>query len=268
MQKGSIEAALALLLLCACANNQIIYEPGPPPPPPPSADGAGNWNFPDTIEPTGPGEIERRCVPDQQLCVSLRLARGWTLTVEQDGRAARTVAAWPAPGQGTSFGFHTMVREASGAWLIGVERGRHADRAWGWYSFDDLLLFRVAPDEAEARLVLEIPLSGFRSVRLCPITRRRRPLGPGCWRDHTLGSAFHLDLDNRAGPPRFLLESHAEVYPGPTSPPRQPGVWPTFTRETDQLCSYRRAFTFDPASRRYVADAPLPACDDYLKAGD
>jgi hypothetical protein len=36
----------------------------------------------------------------------------------------------------------------------------------------------------------------------------------------------------------------------------------------DPLCSYRRSFTFDAAAGRYVPDAPLPDCGDYLVSGD
>ena len=31
----------------------------------------------------------------------------------------------------------------------------------------------------------------------------------------------------------------------------------------DAECSVRRVFTFDPATKAYVPDAPLPDCGDY-----
>ena len=62
--------------------------------------------------------------------------------------------------------------------------------------------------------------------------------------DHYLSSTIRMDIENRIGPPRFILETGAVA---------------------DPICSYRRTFAYDPASGRYQPDAPLPRCDDYFE---
>jgi hypothetical protein len=266
-------APLLLLLGAGAGQAELAsYQPPPPPPPPPAADGAGNWSIPMIAEAAAPAGIDRDCTPDRRLCVSLRSAAGWSLEVTESGGAARVVAASPAAGAGTYYGlFGPVFAEASGAWLIGIEQGLNIDGGKGWHSVSTLSLFRLAPGAAGAHPVLDVPLSATHSIHLCADPRDRRghqPLPPGCTRDYRLESIFMMDRENRAGPPRFILQSRAGVFMGPHAHVPGPGVTAAMMGEDDPICTYRRVFTFDPATGRYRPDAPLPACRDYLTAGE
>lgn len=269
MQGFLARAGSLLLLLGACADRgEIVYEPGPSPPPPPAADGAGNWDIPTTHDPTAPASVARFCTPARRLCVSVRRAKGWALDVAESGGTTRTVAVWPASADGTYYGLYGLVfAEAGGAWLIGVEREAHAENGRGWSSVTTLSLFRLAPRGGEAHRILDTPLAGFRSNHLCPTVHGRGPIPLGCFRDYRLESIFMMDRENVAGPPRFVLQSRADIFPGPHRPGPGSGARPAIMTESDSLCSYRRVFIVDASSGRYVPDTPLPACDDYFNPG-
>ena len=259
--------ASALLLLAGCAHDVIVGDPPPPPPPPPPvADGAGNWRIPTTVIDYAPDGSMRICTPVGQLCAGLRHGEGWTLEAGVDGGTRQTLAVLPpVADHGDTFYLLDPVifREAGGAWLIGVERERYVNDPGISRSNRVLSLFRWEAGAGEARLVAVVPVAGSRSLRRCPI-RHGEPPRPGCTQDFDFGAVFDLDIGNRAGPPRFVLESHADIFPGPHAPSPGAGVTPGMMRETDPVCSYRRVFTFDPGEGAYLPDRPLPACADYL----
>jgi hypothetical protein len=211
----------------------------------------------------------RYCSTDRRLCAALRRegrAGQSTLNVSEGAAAARAVATLPA-GIGETYYrlYPIIVREAGGAWLIGVDRGHYFHNSGGRFSSRTLFLFRLEPGAAAARQLLEVPMSGSALVRLCP---GRRDEVPNCWQDYWLESAFFPDLDNPAGPPRFILSTRAEIYPGLHA--AAPGTAaPLLPRhEPDPVCTFRRVFSFDSAAGRYVADAPLPACEKYFRMPD
>jgi len=257
----------SLLLLAGCAHDVIIGDPPPPPPPPPPvADGAGNWRIPATVLDRATDGSMSICTPVGHLCARLRHGARWTLEAEVDGGARQTLAVLPpVADRGDTFYLLDPVifREAGGAWLIGVERERFLNEPGVSRSNRILSLFRWQAGADEARLVAVVPEAGSRYLRRCPV-RHGEPPRPACTQDFDFVALFDLDLSNRAGPPRFVLESHADIFPGPHAPSPGPGVTPAMMRERDPVCSYRRVFSFDAAAERYVADTPLPPCADYL----
>jgi hypothetical protein len=255
----------AALLTGACARtDEIIDTPIPAPPPPPVADGAGNWAIPATLGGLAPDGSARLCTPDGQTCAALRRDRDWVLELSTTGGPARRLATWQAGSGETFYGFFPILfREAGGAWLIGIERDMHARDAAGARSTSTLWLFRAAPGAGAAPRVLEAPTEGTRFVRPCRLTPHNAPAQPAaCWQDHVLESSFFLDRDNRAGPPRFILDSHAESSPDPTAP--APAAVGPSGHVPDSACTYRRFFVMDAAAGRYLPDAPLPPCERYL----
>ena len=244
----------ALWLLGGCAGNGIHGTPRYERPPP-VVDGAGNWTIFVDREPFGPDGSRRMCTPDRRLCALLRRAGGWALDVEEDGGPARTVAAWPKEADIYYYLDAFAFREARGAWLIAIDRNRYRRRSNGSRSAVTTSLFRIVPGVATAAPVLDAPTYGDNDPSCA---------GPGnCPPIRLLEARFYLDLANRSGPPRFILDSFARMILRPRPPPTSQGE-STARGTPDEACSYRRIFSLDPASGRYLPDAPLPACDDYL----
>ena len=66
-----------------------------------------------------------------------------------------------------------------------------------------------------------------------------------------------------AGPGVFQIRLNEpdERHPRPVAkPPLKPA---DLVRAVDAECTVQRVFTFDPATKAYVADAPLPDCSAY-----
>ena len=263
-------AALGFLLLAA-------FTP-PPLPAPPAADGAGNWSLPfepvPPARPNGGNRSQRHCTAGRAWCAELSRegeSGAWGLDIFE-GRAAparRLVLSGQEAGD-TSFGFWNRVtREAGGAVLIAVQRTRRTGFSGGGASATSILLVRAEPGAASAAEVLDVPLRGGAMIRACFGPRDSRARAGACHDEYELSGNFLLDLETRAGRPRFILTASARTYPGRVSRSEDSTTAPRLRRSdlvwgADPACTYRRTLAFDPAAARYVPDAPLPACGDYF----
>lgn len=251
------------------------------PPPlrgPPVADGAGNWSL--AFEPQGPlparGENRpvRYCIADRSWCAEIRRdgeSGLWSLDIfERASAAPRRLILSGQEGGGVGFGLgRRLMREAGGAVLIAVERSRSTSFSGGGASASALLLVRAEPGAAPAVEVLDVPERGHATIRACFSRGDERARAGACHDEYELAGGFALDLATRAGRPRFILTASARTYPGRRSRSEDSATAPRLGRSDlvwapDPACSYRRILAFDPASGRYLPDAPLPDCADYF----
>ena len=192
----------------------------------------------------------------------------WTIHVSEDRGAERRIATLPpVPLPGHSFYTlsSTLIRESTGAWIIGITREAFPDDPRGYASARYELLFWLAPGSSEAVELLDLPVAGSVTTRYCSRGDLAHPPTLRCVVDHTISGVVHFDFDNPAGPPRFILNARAEIFPGRPVPPSTPGGTVTHLRDRDPSCTYHRIFTRDAATGRYAPDAPLPDCARYFE---
>lgn len=220
--------------------------------------------------------VLHRCTPDRDWCAELvRDGESWLL--ELVGRSGvngpeRRVRFEP-PDREIGDPFFALwphlVREADGAVMVGLLAGRRTGFSGGGGLATRLILVRVEPGGPQAAEVLTVPVEGSAMIRACFSEEDMRRRREACHDEYELGGALTLAPDDAGGHPRFLFATRARTYPGDVTrwedsadrPPLRRGdlVWADHPG-----CSYRRTFGFDPAARRYVADAPLPDCGQFL----
>lgn len=159
-----------------------------------------------------------------------------------------------------------LVREASGAVLIGVERYRRAGFSGGGAGMTELFLLRLPTGGGEPEQVLSVQSGYTATIRACFSPADHRRLGNACHQQLEYAGTLILEPNASAGRPRFGFTARARTFPRgsivegwETRPLRRADrVW-----ENDPACSYRRTFSFDAASGRYAPDRPLPDCTTY-----
>lgn len=158
-----------------------------------------------------------------------------------------------------------LIREASGALMIGIERYRRAGFSGGGAGETNLVLFRLTSGTAEPTEVLTVQTGYGAMIRACFTEQDYRSRG-ACHDEYELSGTLSLAPGAAGAHPRLALATTARSFPrGARSDSdetrrlrRSDLVW-----EADPGCSYRRTFTFNPASGRYEPDRPLPECSTY-----
>lgn len=252
--------ALPMLLAAAAIPPEI-------PPRTPVADRAGNWLLP------GAG-TSRLCTEDGIWCAEpVRDGEAWTLEIVERGGAPRRIALGPADEETEFHVWGDFIREAGGAILIGVFR-RHSTSYSGGYANSSVLhVFRAEPGAAPPSEVLEVPDGGQASIRACFSRSDERARRGACADTYSFSAGLYFDTQNAAGPPRLRFQANANTYPGRRSRSEDSTQRPPLRAQDlepwhDPTCSYDRVFSYDAAAGRYVPDAPLPDCSDYLDTGE
>lgn len=216
--------------------------------------------------------VLHRCTADRGWCAELvRDGESWLLELA-GGSGERRIRFEP-PDRETGDPIFALwphlVREGDGAVTVGLLASRRTGYSGGGALATRLILVRVEPDAAQAETVLAVPVEGSAMVRACFSEEDMRLRREACHDDYQFSGTLTLAPDGTGGHPRFLLTTRARTYPGDVTrwedsderPPLRRGdlVWADHPG-----CSYRRTFAFDSAARRYVADAPLPDCGQFL----
>jgi hypothetical protein len=196
-----------------------------------------------------------------------------------------------------------IVRDGWGGALIGVELWEQAGERPGFFSNQRRLLLIHIPSLAGAQpsAVLETPLSGHIEQRMCPSpgyppdptrAEARPARAPrngeirlagvvsdeetarinACVDMFSLSTLFTLLPSSQPAdqPPDLIVATVATTTPGrrPRTPPgteRAPIERMEGDEVRDPACTFTRTYYFDAAQGRYMPDAPLPACPDYLE---
>ena len=162
-----------------------------------------------------------------------------------------------------------LVREGDGAVTVGLLASRRTGYSGGGALATRLILVRAEPGAAQAAAVLTVPVEGSAMVRACFSEDDMRLRRQACHDDYQFSGTLTLAPGGEGGHPPFLLATRARTYPGDVTrwedsderPPLRRGdlVWAEHSG-----CSYRRTFAFNSTAGRYVADAPLPDCGQFL----
>ena len=216
--------------------------------------------------------VLHRCTVERDWCAELvRDGESWLL--ELVGSAGERRIRFEPPDR--SIGdpvfalWPHLVRESDGAVMVGLLASRRTGYSGGGALATRLVLVRVEADAPQAAAALAVPVEGSAMVRACFSEEDMRLRREACHDEYELTGELTLASVDAGGHPRFLFATRARTYPGDVTrwedsadrPPLRRGdlVWADHPG-----CSYRRTFGFDPAARRYVADAPLPDCGQFL----
>lgn len=246
----------------------------------PDADDAGNRILPfAAVAPISDEAQETRsavhCDAERSLCLQAWRGErtGWTLDIH-DGLPTRPNAAAPRriplpagedPDRETHAIWPHLVREASGALLIGIERHRTAGFSGGGAGATQTLLFRLTSPGAEPVEVLNVQTDYGAMIRACFSEDEYRNRGV-CHDEYEMTGTLAVAPATASGRPRFTFTAVARSYPRGARTDesetrryrRADLVW-----EADPACSYRRVFTPDAATGLYAPDTPLPECSIY-----
>ena len=220
--------------------------------------------------------VLHRCAAARDWCAELvRDGESWLL--ELSGRAdpnapERRIRLQPPDREIGDPNFELwpqLVRESGGAVIVGLLAARRTGFSGGGAMATRLILVRVEPGAPQAAEVLTVPVEGSAMIRACFSEADMRLRREACHDEYEFSGALTLAPDDGQGRPSFLLTTRARTYPGEVErwedsadrPPLRRGdlVWAEHPG-----CSYRRTFSFDPAEGRYLADAPLPECGQFL----
>lgn len=229
----------------------------------------------------------RTCTDDRVWCADLRRDRpggGWTLHILVQGTdpsAPPRQHAWPlphglccaGPGEQSFVVWDEIVREPGGGALIGIVFGRETRGAGRFRSYQRRLqLLRVPRENGGVPVaVLEAPLSGHVEQPACVSPEDQRDRRDACTDLFRFSTLFTLIPEVApVEPANLIVVARASTMPGRRSradrPVRRAPVERTGDDEApDPACSYTRSYRFDEARGRYLPDAPLPACRDYLE---
>jgi hypothetical protein len=236
---------------------------------------------------SGPAAKLRNCTDDRRWCAALRRdpADGrWNLAIAARGRGRFPKTRhylYPLPverccdGADRSFAiWNEMVREPRGGALIGIAFSRETGERGSFRSYQRrLFLLRVPREEGGAPVpVLEAPLSGWVEQPACLSPRDQRERPGECWDYFYFSTLFTLVPEVApVEPANLVMIARASTRPGRRSrtdgPLRRAPVERSDEDDEalDPACTFTRSYVFDQAQGRYLPDAPLPPCRDYLE---
>lgn len=176
------------------------------------------------------------------------------------------------PGRSFSI-WDEIVREPLGGALVGLVSWQRTGERPGLFSHQRrLLLLRVPPEDGGLPVpVLEAPLSGHIEQPVCPYPGNEYYEIAACQDQFSFSTLWTL-VPSIAPiePANLIMVATARTMPGrrtradgPT--PRAPIERTGGDDTPDPDCTFTRSFYFDEALGRYLPDAPLPACRDYLE---
>lgn len=208
--------------------------------------------------------------------------RRWCALIETDETQERQVLRLyeGLPGERAPAASHLIESENSeGFWrpgailrragsddvILGADMELQAMYSGGGGMSSYRTLIRFVPGETPQEM-LTVPMSGSLMIRACFGEEDMKQRAGACHDEYEF--AAELKAEGDAFPPRLTYASTATTFPGRVSrnedslakPPLKPK---DLVKAVDAECSVRRVFTFDPATKAYVPDAPLPDCGDY-----
>ncbi|MFS0710399.1 hypothetical protein [Brevundimonas phoenicis] len=229
----------------------------------------------ETLEPI-PAAAQGEAIP------ACTVDRRWCALIETDETQERQVLRlYDGPPSGRApVASHSIESELSeGFWrpgailrraesddvILGADMELQAMYSGGGGMSSYRTLVRFTPGAAPQE-ILTVPLSGSLMIRACFGEEDMKQRAGACHDEYEF--AAELKAEGDAFPPRLTYASTATTFPGRVSrnedslakPPLKPK---DLVKAVDAECSVRRVFTFDPAAKAYVADAPLPDCGDY-----
>lgn len=220
--------------------------------------------------------VLHRCTAGREWCAELlRDGEAWRLAlIARAGanQAERRIAFEP-PDRGVgepSFAIWPhLIREADGAVTIGLLAARRTGFSGGGAMATRLILVRVEPGASEAAMVATLPVQGSAMIRACFSEEDMRQRRQACHDEYEFAGTLTLAPVAAGRHPRLLFETRARTYPGDVTRWEDSAERPRLRRgdlvwANHAGCSYRRSFGFDPAAGRYIADAPLPDCGQFL----
>lgn len=216
------------------------------------------------------------CNAERDLCLrAWRASDGadWTLDMHDRVPAGANVSpvhrfglpAGDDPERETHGIWPHLIREPSGALLIGIERRRTAGFSGGGAGETQLILFRLTSRTSEPTEVLTVRTDYGAMIRACFTEEEYRSRG-ACHDEFEFSGTLGLAPGAAAERPSLTLATTARSFPRGARADssetcrlrRSDLVW-----EPDPDCSYRRIFAFNPASGHYEPDRPLPECTSY-----
>ena len=208
------------------------------------------------------------CTADRAWCVAAESEEGEALVVTAKGKeVARLAAEAQADREAPKFApMPAILRLKDGSALVGVLATWTAGYSGGGGAYTEQRLVHLVPGRAPVT-VLAAPLRGDLLIRACfseaDVEKRRA----ACHDEYRLEARLETAGAGEALPP-LRLSTKAGSFPrgvgrdkdSSDNPPLTPAdlVW-----EQDADCTYERRSRFDAAAGRYVADAALPACEQY-----
>lgn len=235
---------------------------------------------------SGPARKFRNCTDDRRWCAAFRrdpAGGGWALQI-----VARWGGLFPRSRRfhyllprerccqepGGSFAiWDEMVREPRGGALIGIAFIRETGARGSFRSYQRRLFLLRVPAEAGGVPVpvLEAPLSGWVEQPACvsPADQRERP--GECWDYFYFSTLFTLVPEVApVEPANLVMVARASTRPGRRSRAdgpvrRAPVERGDHDEAADPSCTFTRSYIFDHSQGRYLPDAPLPRCRDYLE---
>jgi hypothetical protein len=228
----------------------------------------------------------RTCTDDRVWCADLRRDRpggGWTLHIlvrGTDPSAPPRQHAYPlpqelccaGPGERSFVVWDEIVREPRGWALVGIVFGRETRGEGVFRSYQRRLhLLRVPREDGGVPVpVLDAPLSGVVDQPVCRSDEDQPAHGYDCVDSFWFSTLFTLVPSlGPVEPPNLIMVASATTMPGRRTRANGPVMRGPIERSDDPVrdpaCTYTRSYYFDEALGRYVPDAPLPACRDYLE---
>jgi hypothetical protein len=196
----------------------------------------------------------------------------WSLDVHDRVPAGANVAPTrriaPPPGDNPGRESYAIwphvIREASGALLIGALRNRSEGFSGGGAGMTQLVLLRLGSAHAEPVEVLTVQTGYSAMIRACFSEEDYRSRG-ACHDEYELTGTIRLAPAAAGGRPRLTLVTRARSFPrGARAEQEQRRIRRSdLVWEPDPACSYRRSFSFNPTSGRYEPDRALPECSSY-----
>lgn len=170
-------------------------------------------------------------------------------------------------GRGVSI-WNDIIIEADGAVMVGLDFSKETRRS-GFRSYQRrLLLLRAGPTSEDLAVpVLEAPLSGHIEVDGCSPSERPDDLNV-CINRFQMSSSFTLVPKLSPERPDLIMVVTASTSPSRklrSDEPRAPVERVEGDITPDPACTYTRSFYFNETQGRYVPDAPLPECSDFLE---
>ncbi|MGN0934363.1 hypothetical protein [Falsigemmobacter intermedius] len=212
------------------------------------------------------GNEARLCTADRSYCSGLIAPD--VLELSYSGQSVRITGLPLRPGE-TAEADASILELSPGHVLAGVIIAQDEGMDYGRFRRRDLLLWDVnLTDGTIVGPVFDFPVHGLVNTefdcRNWPAEGR-----PECRTEYEFNTRFDLARAETGGYPVLTYSTAAVMTPAGAS--REYG-WSTSdvligadVMGMDQACTFRRSLVWNPLSGRYVIDAPMPDCDQYLE---
>ena len=182
-----------------------------------------------------------------------------TLPVVADNLGNETYAAWPG-----------LVLLGDRGVLAGIQIRTSTAYSGGGGSATELRLFWIRSDGSPGEApILTLAIQGYKMIRSCFSEADYRKSSGACHDEY--GFSAHITVSpGNDGWPVFTYVTEAWAFPRGASllsdsTERGRLKHADLVRSPDPACSFTRRFAFNPSSRRYEPDAPLPDCSAYTE---